>query len=64
MVQPRVALRVHCSLAKIAAHIERLIHSRILSIFKAVGIGDSVMPAEGARNIAEVDLRYRVVAIG
>ena len=63
MVQSGVALWVHCSLAKITTHVKRLVHNRTLCILKAIVIGDRFRPAEGARNITAVELRYRLVAV-
>ena len=64
MIQPGVALWVHCSLAKITTNIERLIHSRIHCILKTVLIWSRLGPAEGTLIIAAVKLRYRLVAVG
>lgn len=55
---------VYCSLAEIAAHIKRLIYSRILSILKTVVIRGRFGPAEWAWNIATVELGYWLVTVG
>ena len=55
---------VYCSLAEIAAHIKRLIYSRILNILKTIVIRGRFGPAEGAWNIATVELGYWLVTVG